>query len=152
MASSNSSVVVIEGEGGGGSDHDHNGGYGSSSGSDHDGGYGSGHDSGSGHGSGNGHGSGSDRDGGYGSGGGHGNKYHNKCPDLHSCTTIKLPPYKAANNCCPLLKELDDLEASLCLCNIVREIIGGIVGLARQCIVKTIFTTCGRDKVKFNCD
>ncbi|KOM53268.1 hypothetical protein LR48_Vigan09g192700 [Vigna angularis] len=47
-----------------------------------------------------------------------------KCPKLHICANILVPPYKPDPNCCPLLGGLIDLEAVVCLCAVLKLDLG----------------------------
>ncbi|CAJ1962718.1 unnamed protein product [Sphenostylis stenocarpa] len=74
-----------------------------------------------------------------------------KCPPLHVCAGILLPPFKPDRKCCPLIGGLVDLEAAVCLCAVLKLNIGGIVDVDLDLLVNILLNTCGRKKTTYTC-
>ncbi|KAK7412746.1 hypothetical protein VNO78_04340 [Psophocarpus tetragonolobus] len=69
-----------------------------------------------------------------------------KCPDLHICASILLPPFKPDGHCCSLIAGLIDLEASLCLCAILKLGLGDIIKIPLDILLNLQLNNCGRHK------
>ncbi|KAK7412747.1 hypothetical protein VNO78_04341 [Psophocarpus tetragonolobus] len=69
-----------------------------------------------------------------------------KCPDLRICANILLPPFIPDSNCCPLIEGLIDLQASVCLCSVLKLNIGGIITISLDILLNLQLNNCGRHK------
>ncbi|RDX78488.1 putative lipid-binding protein AIR1B, partial [Mucuna pruriens] len=65
-----------------------------------------------------------------------------KCPNLHICAKVLVPPYPASG-CCPLIQGLVDVDAAVCLCAALKADIGGIIQLPLNIAVNIILSLCG---------
>ncbi|KAG2395597.1 hypothetical protein LR48_Vigan09g192800 [Vigna angularis] len=73
-----------------------------------------------------------------------------KCPELHLCASILVPPFKADPNCCPLLGGLIDLEAVVCLCATLKLDLG-IIKVNLDILLNLLLNTCGRQASTYTC-
>ncbi|XP_047147185.1 hydrophobic seed protein-like [Vigna umbellata] len=73
-----------------------------------------------------------------------------KCPKLHICASILVPPYKPDPNCCPLLGGLIDLEAVVCLCAVLKLDLG-IIKVDLDILLNLLLNTCGRQTTTYTC-
>ncbi|WVY94820.1 hypothetical protein V8G54_033908 [Vigna mungo] len=73
-----------------------------------------------------------------------------KCPELHLCANVLVPPYKPDPNCCPLLGGLIDLEAVVCLCAVLKLDLG-IIKVNLDILLNLLLNTCGRKATTYTC-
>jgi len=73
-----------------------------------------------------------------------------KCPPLHVCASLLLPPVKSDPQCCPLLGGLVELEAVVCLCTFLKIDLG-IIQINLDLFLNLILNACGRKDKTYTC-
>ncbi|ESW19599.1 hypothetical protein PHAVU_006G138900 [Phaseolus vulgaris] len=73
-----------------------------------------------------------------------------KCPNLQVCADIFLHPFLPHHNCCPLISGLVDLDAAVCLCDVLKLNLGGI-SLNLDILVNILLNTCERTPTTYHC-
>ncbi|KAK7332444.1 hypothetical protein VNO80_29196 [Phaseolus coccineus] len=73
-----------------------------------------------------------------------------KCPPVHVCAGIFLPPFSGESKCCPLLGGLVELEAVVCLCTFLTVDLG-IIQIHLDLFLNLILNACGRKDKTYTC-
>ncbi|BAT87574.1 hypothetical protein LR48_Vigan09g193100 [Vigna angularis] len=73
------------------------------------------------------------------------------CPELKICAGVLLPPFQPDPNCCPLIAGLVDLDAAVCLCDILKLNLG-IIKVNLDILINLLLETCGRKQTTHHCE